>query len=99
MMKRYSLLIATIVAIVTCSTLLAEEKASLPPNATILSILQGNIGKTVELHLIGGEKIAGKVEQVNDNVVFLSHLTGAEFYDGFANAKDISAIVIRSAGR
>jgi hypothetical protein len=98
-MKRYSLLIGTIIAAVTCSTLLAEEKAGLPPNATILSILQGNIGKTVELHLIGGEKIAGKVEQVNDNVVFLSHLTGAEFYDGFANATDISAIVIRSAGR
>lgn len=97
MMKRYLLLIGIIAAGTTC--LLAEEKTSLPPNATILTILQGNVGKTVELHLIGGEKIAGKVEQVNDSVVFLSHLTGAEFYDGFANAKDISAIVVRSAGR
>jgi sRNA-binding regulator protein Hfq len=98
-MKHYSILAGVIVAVVTCSSLLAQEKTSLQPNATILSILQGNTGKTVELHLIGGEKIAGKVEQVNDNVVFLSHLTGAEFYDGFVNAKDISAIVIRNAGK
>jgi hypothetical protein len=98
-MKHYSLLLGTIIAAVTCSSLLAQEKPSLQPNATILSILQGNIGKTVELRLQCGEKIGGKVEQVNDNVVLLSHLTGAEFFDGFVNTKDISAVVIRSAGK
>ena len=98
-MKRYSLLIGIMLAGVTCSSLLAQEKASLQPNATILSILQGSAGKTVELRLNSGEKIGGKVEQVNDNLVLLSHLTGAEFFDGFVNAKDISAVVIRSAGK
>ena len=34
-----------------------------------------------------GEKIGGKVEQVNDNVVLLSHLTGAEYFDGFVDVK------------
>jgi hypothetical protein len=97
-MKRYSLVIGIIVA-VTCSSLVAQEKASLQPNATILSVLRGSTGKTVELHLNSGEKIGGKVEQVNDNLVLLSHLTGAEFFDGFVNAKDISAVVIRSAGK
>ena len=97
-MKHYSLLIGFIVA-VTCSSLLAQEKASLQPNATILSILQSDTGKTVELRLNSGEKIGGKIEQVNDNLVFLSHLTGAEFFDGFVNIKDISAVVIRSAGK
>ena len=96
-MKRYTLLIAIIVA-VTCS-LFAQEKATLQPNATILSILQGSTGKTVELRLNSGEKIGGKVEQVNDNLVLLSHLTGAEFFDGFVNTKDVSAVVIRSAGK
>ena len=97
-MKRYSIVIGVIVA-VTCSSLVAQEKTSLQPNATILNILQGNTGKTVELRLNSGEKIGGKVEQVNDNLVLLSHLTGAEFFDGFVNVKDISAMVIRSAGK
>src|SRR5436190_10052006 len=98
-MKCYSRLLAVIFAVVTCSTALAQEKAALQPNATIPSILQGNTGKTVELRLNSGEKIGGKVEQVNDNLVLLSHLTGAEFFDGFVNLKDISAVVIRSAGK
>jgi hypothetical protein len=98
-MKRYSLLLVITVAAVTCSSLLAQEKPTLQPNATILSILQGNTGKTVELRLNSGEKIGGKVEQVNDNLVLLSHLTGAEFFDGFVNLKDISAVVTRSAGK
>jgi hypothetical protein len=98
-MKYYSLFLAVIVAALASSTALAEEKASLQPNATILSILQGNTGKTVELRMSCGEKMGGKVEQVNDNVVLLSHLTGAEYFDGFVNLKDVSAVVIRSAGK
>jgi hypothetical protein len=98
-MKYYSLLVGIIVAAVTCSSLLAQEKAALQPNATVLSILQGSAGKTVELRLNSGEKIGGKLEQVNDNLVLLSHLTGAEFFDGFINVKDISAVVIRAAGK
>jgi hypothetical protein len=97
-MKRYSLLIGIAIAM-TCSSLLAQEKSTLQPNATIPSILQGNTGKTVEVRLNSGEKIGGKVEQVNDNLVLLSHLTGAEFFDGFVNLKDISAVVIRSAAK
>src|SRR6266404_1823287 len=99
LMKRYSLLLAITVGALSCSSLLAQEKASLQPSANILSILQGSTGKTVELRLNCGEKIGGKVEQVNDNLVLLSHLTGAEFFDGFVNVKDISAVVIRSAGK
>ena len=44
-MKRYSLVVGMIITAVTCSSLFAQEKASLQPNATILSLLQGNAGK------------------------------------------------------
>jgi len=98
-MKRYSLLLGITVAAVACSSLLAQEKPAIQPNATVLSILQGNAGKTVELHLRSGEKIGGRVGQVTDNVVYLAHLTGAEFYDAFVDLKDVSAVVIRAGGR
>jgi hypothetical protein len=98
-MKSYSLLLGIIIAAIACSTLLAQEKAAIQPNATVLSILQGSAGKAVELHLRSGEKLGGKVGQVTDNIVYLSHLTGAEFFDAFVDVKDISAVVIRAAGR
>jgi hypothetical protein len=98
-MKRYSFLLGIIVTAIACSSLLAQEKPAIQPNATVLSILQGNAGKTVELHLRSGEKIGGRVGQVTDNVVYLSHLTGAEFYDAFVDLKDVSAVVIRTGGR
>jgi hypothetical protein len=91
-MKRYSLLVGMIISAVTCASSFAQDKASLRPNATLLSVLQGNTGKTGELRMQCGEKIGGKVEQVNDNVVLLSRLTGAEYFDGFVNVKDISAV-------
>jgi hypothetical protein len=98
-MKRYSLLLGIVIAALACSSSLAQDRAALQPNATVLSILQGNAGKAVELHLRSGEKVGGKVGQVTDNIVCLSHLTGAEFYDAFVDVKDISAVVIRSAAR
>jgi hypothetical protein len=97
-MKHYSVLFVIILG-VTCSSLIAEEKAALQPNATVVSLLQGSAGKSVELHLRSGEKMGGKVAQVTDNVVHLSNLTGAEYFDAFVDVKDISAVVVRVAGR
>ena len=97
-MKRYSLL-GFIIGAITCSSLLAQEKAALQPNASVLSILQGSAGKTVELHLRSGEKLGGKVAQVTDSIVHLSNLAGAEYFDAFVDAKDISAVAVRDAGR
>jgi hypothetical protein len=98
-MRRYSLLLGIIVAAIACSSLPAQEKPAVQPNATVISILQGSAGKAVELHLRSGEKIGGRVGQVTDNIVYLSHLTGAEFFDAFVDVKNISAVVIRAAGR
>jgi len=81
-MKRYSLFLGFIIG-TTCSTRSAQDKVDLQPNGTVLSILQSSTGKTVELRPQAGEKIGGKLEQVTDNVVHLSHLTGAEFFRRF----------------
>jgi hypothetical protein len=98
-MKRYSVLLGIIIVTVAWSSLPAQEKIALQPNATVLGILQANAGKAVELHLRSGEKVGGRVGQVTDNIVYLSHLTGAEFYDAFIDVKDVSAVVTRAGGR
>ena len=43
--------------------------------------------------------MVGKIAQVSDNVVHLSNLTGAEYFDAFVDVKDISAVVVRATGR
>ena len=98
-MKRYPFILGTIIVALACSSLPAQEKVSLQPNATVLSILQASAGKAVELHLRSGEKVGGKVGQVTDNLVFLSNLTGAEFYNAFVDVKNVSAVVVRAGGR
>ena len=98
-MKRYSLLIAIIITAVICASSFAQDKASLQPNATVVSLLQGSAGKSVELHLRSGEKMGGKIAQVTDNIVHLSNLTGAEYFDAFVDLKDISAVIVRAAGK
>jgi hypothetical protein len=98
-MKRYLLVFVTIIVACTSCSVLAQEKAALQANATVASLLAGSAGKSVELHLRSGEKMGGKIAQVTDNVVHLSNLTGAEYFDAFVDVKDISAIVVRVAGR
>lgn len=94
-MKRYSLLIVILFALV-CSNGFAQGKIDLQTSDTILGILQKNIGQVVELRMKSGEKIAGKLEKVGDKLVQLSQLTGAEFYDAAVDAADVSAVVIRT---
>jgi hypothetical protein len=98
-MKCYLLLLVTILAAGPSCSLFAQEKAALQANATVVSLLAGSAGKSVELHLRSGEKMGGKIAQATDNVVHLSNLTGAEFFDAFVDVKDISAVVVRVAGR
>jgi hypothetical protein len=98
-MKRNLLLLVAIVAVGASDGVFAQEKAALQPSATVASLLQGSAGKSVELHLRSGEKMGGKIAQVTENVVHLSNLTGAEYFDAFVDVKDISAVVVRVAGR
>jgi hypothetical protein len=94
-MKRASSLIACFLA-VACSALFAQGKIDLEPSDTILSILQKNIGQTVEVRMKSGEKIGGKVEKVGDKLLHLSQLTAAEFFDGAVEIGDISAVIVRT---
>ena len=94
-MKRFSLLIAFVVAVAS-SNLFAQGKIDLQTSDTILGILQKNVGQVVELRMKSGEKIGGKVEKVGDKLVHLSQLTGADFFDGAVDTAEIAAVVVRT---
>lgn len=97
-MKRSSLLIAFIFAFACCGVF-AQGKIDLQASDTVLSILQKNVGQTVELRMKSGEKIGGKVEKVGDKLVHLSQLTGAEFFDAAVDTADIAAVVVRTKAK
>jgi len=96
---KHLLLLVTIVAVSASCSVFAQEKTALQANATVASLLAGSAGKSVELHLRSGEKMGGKIAQVTDNVVHLSNLTGAEYFDAFVDVKDVSAVVVRVGGK
>ena len=98
-MRCYLLLLAIIVTASICAGSFVQDKPSLQSNATVVSLLQGSAGKSVELHLRSGEKMGGKIAQVTDNIVHLSNFTGAEYFVAFVDMKNISALVVRVAGR
>jgi hypothetical protein len=97
-MKRFPLLLALLLAAVSAN-LSAQNKIELPSDSTVLTILQGSTGQTVELRLRSGEKMGGKIERATEKVVHLSQLTGAEFFEAFVDPKDISAVVIRAKNK
>ena len=59
-------------------------------------MLERQVGKSVELRMKSGEKVAGKLEKVGDKLVHLSQLAGAEFYDAAVEIDSISAVVVRA---
>jgi hypothetical protein len=97
-MKRLSLVVALLFTVAN-SDLLAQGKLELESADTIVSILQRNVGQTVELRLASGEKIGGKVEKVGLKLIHLSHLTGADYYDAAVDASNIAAVIVRTKGR
>ena len=79
----------------TSVNLLAQGKIDLQTADTIHSVLEKNVGGTVELRMKSGEKIGGKVEKLGNKVVHLSQLSGAEFYDAAVDLDAVSAVVVR----
>jgi hypothetical protein len=93
---KYSTLLTAFVIAGFCSSAFAQDRIELQSDTTILNILHDSTGKTVELHLDSGDKIGGTVEELTENVIHLSHLTGAESLDAFIDVEDISAVLVRA---
>jgi len=60
------------------------------------SVLQRQVGQSVELRMKSGEKIGGKLEKANEKLVHLTQLTGAEYFEAAVAVEDIAAVVVRA---
>ncbi len=93
---KHLLLAIFIVATISSSNLLAQSPLDFRKDDTVRSLLMRQVGKSVELRMRSGEKIAGKLETVGDKLLQLSQLAGAEFYDAAIEIDSISAVVVRA---
>ena len=73
-----------------------QSQIELQPNDTIHSVLEREVGKSVELRLKSGEKIAGKLAKVTDRLAHLAQLTDADFYDAAVEIESVAAVVVRA---
>ena len=93
-MKHLFLSFVTIVAL--CASAFGQAPLDLKPDDTMRSVLERQVGQTVDLRMKSGEKIGGKVEKVTDKLAHLSQLTGAEFYDAIVEIDGIAAVAVRT---
>ena len=77
------------------ANLFAQGKIDLQLSDSIRDILERNVGQTLELRLKSGEKIGGKIAKLGDKLVFLSQISGAEFFDAAVEIGDVAAVVVR----
>ena len=90
----FSLCLALVLFVL--SPAFAQGNLDLEPNDSIQTVLQRQVGQTVELRMASGEKVGGKLEKVNEKLVFLSQLTGAEYSSAVVVIDDIAAVVVRA---
>lgn len=95
-MNAKSLLSFCLAALLTLSPALGQANIDLEPNDSVQTVLQRQVGQTVELRMASGEKIGGKLEKVNEKLAFLSQLTGAEYFTAVVVIEDIAAVVVRA---
>jgi hypothetical protein len=89
--------IASLVLLATLAPLCAEDAGiGFRSEDLIGTVLARQAGQTVELRLVSGEKMGGKVEKVGANLVHLTQLTGAEFFEGAIRLDQIAAVVVRA---
>ena len=88
-----------IVVLLGLSSVLAEGPIDLKPDDSVASILRRNSGQVVELRMVSGEKITGKVEKVGENLVHLVQLTGQEFFEAAVDLESVSAVVVRTKSK
>jgi hypothetical protein len=96
-MKRLTLVVALLVAFV--SPAFSQAKVELQQGDTMRTVLERQVGQTVDIRMKSGEKIGGKLEKVTDKLAHVSQLAGAEFFDGVIDIDAIAAVAVRTKAK
>jgi hypothetical protein len=91
-----SIILAISLFAVLVPSTFAQGKLEVKSDDTIRTILSKQVGQSVDLRLRSGDKISGKLASAGTQVLHVSQLEGAEYYDAVVNIDDVSAIVIRT---
>jgi hypothetical protein len=63
---------------------------------TMKELLARHKSKNVTIRLTSGSELAGVLEQVGDEVLHLTKLTGMEFFDAVIRLDTVAALIIRT---
>ena len=76
--------------------LAADMNLEIGKSDSVVTFLERNVGQRVEISLLSGEILKGKVIAATPLTVHLSELTGKEFYDAIIRSDTIAAVVVRA---
>ncbi len=92
-MKKYLFLIVTTILLVSS---VSAEPLSTADYGSIQAVLFAHQGKLVTIKLRSGNELTGVVDKISGEIVYLSELTGMEYYDAATSIESIEAVVIRT---
>jgi len=97
-MKRTVLLTVCLCALLSLplTGMAADMNMEISKSDSVITFLERNVGQRVEISLLSGEVLKGKVAAATPQVVHLTELTGKEFYDAVIRSDAIAAVVVRA---
>lgn len=73
-----------------------EDKLEIKQNTGIKDILSERIGKRVSIKTDSGEALEATVVSVGDNLVYITKLSGKDFYDAVVRIDKITSIIFKA---
>lgn len=88
-MKALSMPVAALALCVTSLSAMAKDEV-------MAGVLKERSGKNVTVVLTSGTELTGKIDNVGNNTLRLSELSGKEYFDAVVDLDDVSAVIFRS---
>ncbi len=83
------------------TTLVIAEESIVDLNSPgiMKSALEQQVGKRVKVKLESGQDVEGNVAKVGSHAVYLTELTGMEFFDAMVKLDDITAVIGKACAK